>query len=75
MVVNVSVVLTHRDYILCVRQNSCQKKTINITAKQIISSDVLITWSLPVDNDLLIAGYKIFYDIDKGIRLIEKRLD
>ena len=43
-------------------------KPVNVTAKWICSSDVIVTWSPPVDNDPLIAGYEIFYDIGNGSR-------
>ena len=32
------------------------------------SSDVLVTWSSPVDNDPFTAGYEVFYDIGNGSR-------
>ena len=44
------------------------RKPINVTAKCLCSSDVLVTWSSPVDNDPLIAGYEVFYDIGNGSR-------
>ena len=44
------------------------RKPVNITAKWISPSDVLVTWSPPVDNDPLIAGYEVFYDIGNGSR-------
>ena len=39
------------------------RKPVNITAKWIGCSDVLVTWSSPVDNDPLIAGYEVFYGV------------
>ena len=44
------------------------RKPVNVTAKWISLSDVLVTWSPPVDNDPLIAGYEVFYDIGNGTR-------
>ena len=44
------------------------RKPVNVTAKWISPSDVLVTWSPPVDNDPLIAGYEVFYDIGNGSR-------
>ena len=44
------------------------RKPVNVTAKWIGPSDVLVTWSSPVDNDPLIAGYEVFYDIGNGSR-------
>ena len=43
-------------------------KPVNVKAKWICPSDVLVTWSSPVDNDPLIAGYEVFYDIGNGSR-------
>ena len=39
------------------------RKPVNVTAKWIGPSDVLVTWSSPVDNDPLIAGYEVFYGV------------
>ena len=44
------------------------RKPVNVTANWIGPSDVLVTWSSPVDNDPLIAGYEVFYDIGNGSR-------
>ena len=44
------------------------RKPVNVKAKWICFSDVLITWCPPVDNDPLIAGYEVFYDIGNGSR-------
>ena len=44
------------------------RKPVNVTAKCLCSSDVLVTWSSPVDNDPRIAGYEVFYDIGNGTR-------
>ena len=44
------------------------RKPTDVTAKWIGLSDVLVTWSPPVDNDPLIAGYEVFYDIGNGSR-------
>ena len=38
-------------------------KPVNVTAKWTGLSDVLVTWSSPVDNDPLIAGYEVFYGV------------
>ena len=38
-------------------------KPVNVTANWIGPSDVLVTWSPPVDNNPLIAGYEVFYDV------------
>ena len=43
-------------------------KPTNVTAKWMCFSDVLVTWSPPIDNDPLIAGYEVFYDIGNGNR-------
>ena len=43
-------------------------KPVNVTVKWIGPSDVLVTWCSPVDNDPLIAGYEVFYDIGNGSR-------
>ena len=40
------------------------KKPVNITAKWISLSDVLVTWSPPVNNNPLIDGYEVFYDVN-----------
>ena len=37
------------------------RKPVNVTANWIGFFDVLVTWSPPVDNDPLIAGYEVFY--------------
>ena len=39
-------------------------KPINVTAKWINSSDVLVTWSPPVNSNLLINGYEVFYGVN-----------
>ena len=39
------------------------RKPVNVTAKWIGPSGVLVTWSSPVDNDPLIAGYEVFYGV------------
>ena len=52
------------DYLLII----VARKPVNVTAKWICPSDVLVTWSSPVDNDPLIAGYEVFYDIGNGSR-------
>ena len=43
-------------------------KPVDVTAKWISPFDVLVTWSSPVYNDPLIAGYEVFYDIGNGGR-------
>ena len=40
------------------------RKPVNVTAKWINSSDVLVTWSPPVHNNPLIDGYEVFYDVN-----------
>ena len=39
-------------------------KPINVTAKWINSSDVLVTWSPPVNKNLIIDGYEVFYGVN-----------
>ena len=39
-------------------------KPINVTAKWINSSDVLVTWSPPVNDNPSIDGYEVFYDVN-----------
>ena len=39
------------------------RKPVNVTAKWINSSDVLVTWSPPVNNNPLIDGYEVFYGV------------
>ena len=46
-------------YYICI----VARKPVNVTANWIGSSDVLVTWSSPVDNDPLIAGYEVFYGV------------
>ena len=44
------------------------RKPLNVTAKWIGPSHVIVAWSPPVDNDPLIAGYEVFYHInDKAL--------
>ena len=40
------------------------KKPLNVTAKWITSSKVLVTWSPPVNNNPLIDGYEVFYGVN-----------
>ena len=39
------------------------RKPVNVTAKWIDSSDVLVTWFPPVINNPLIDGYEVFYGV------------
>ena len=39
------------------------RKPVNVTARWIESSDVLVTWFPPVINNPLIDGYKVFYGV------------
>ena len=39
------------------------RKPVNVTAKLIGHSNVLVTWSPLINNDPLIAGYEVFYSV------------
>ena len=39
------------------------RKPVNVTAKWTNFSDVLVTWSSPVNDNSLIYGYEVFYGI------------
>ena len=39
------------------------RKPVNVTARWINPSDVLVTWSVPVNNNQIIDGYEVFYGV------------